>query len=195
MIALVAGGAVALLAVNQFVLSPLFARGARVDKDLQQATLALDQANGLFANDPRMKARWQEMVAAGLTSDASEAESRALQSLSGWAKDVGLGPPSSLKPERREDGKPFQRVTLRASGTGSMETVGEFLWRIQTADIPIRVTDLALTTNTEGTDELTMEVGVSTICLAPEPPKKGAGGAPAAPPRPTPTPAGRGGVR
>lgn len=169
MIALVTLGAVALLAVNSLVLTPLAERRDRVDAEAESARLELERANRLFSNGRRVNERWQEMLGAGLTSDASDAEARALAALSTWAREAGLGPPTSLRPERREVGEQFQTITLRATGTGSMENISDFLRRIQSADLPLRVTDMQLTTRTEGSDELSLQLGVSTICLAPEP--------------------------
>lgn len=197
-IALAAGGALALLVVNYFFLSPLSARSERVDEQITKATLDMQHADAVFANGRRMNRQWSEMLDAGLTSDASAAESQALHAVRDWAQRAEIGSPSSLKPERRETRGRFQQITLRATGTGSMESVGELLHAIETADIPIRVTDLQITSRKEGTDELSLQLGVSTICLAPDPPKTapGRGGLPPRPPAGRPAaPAAREGSR
>ena len=49
-----------------------------------------------------------------------------------------------------------------------MAQIGKFMYRIQTAGSPVRVSDLTVSSRKEGNDDLTFVVGVSTIFLAPE---------------------------
>ena len=76
---------------------------------------------------------------------------------------------SSLKPERTEKEKDFFKITFRATGGGSMAQVGRFLWRIETAQVPVRVTDVTITSRKPGTDDLAVQLGIATSYLAPEP--------------------------
>lgn len=161
-------GVLALLALDRVALSPLFARSQRVDDELSNTQVELERAQQLFANGPRMNQRWHSMVVAGLKSDVTESESQALRALHDWAQDAGLTL-LSLQPDRVERARKqqdFQQLTLRASGTGSMRAVSRFLWRVQTASIPLRVTDLQVGSRKEGTDDLTVTLAVSTLVLA-----------------------------
>ena len=173
-------GVIGLVVLYQYALTPLTERRDRLVSQTQAAEAEMARATQLFDNDRRMRVRWNDMVAAGLKPDPSAAESQALHALREWAQASGLSL-TSLKPERSERLKPsFQQVTLRATGIGPMRSVGEFLWRIQTADIPVRVTDLQVTSRKEGTDDLALHVGISTLSLDPGPQKPGARGVPRA---------------
>ena len=187
-ISLVTGGVLGFLALDYVALSPLLDRRSRVEAAESTATVAHARAEQLIDNAPRMNARWKSMIDAGLKSEVTEAESQALRALHDWAQDAGLTL-LSLQPDRvqraggsgaqQQQDKSFQHVTLRASGTGSMRSVSRFLWRVQTAEIPLRVTDLQVNARKEGADDLLLNVAVSTLVLSPEAPKKPAQPAPA----------------
>ena len=107
------------------------------------------------------------MVNGGLLKDASAAEIQVQHSLQDWAHEAEM-PLSSVKTERTEKEKDFYRVTIHATGNGTMSQIGHFLWRIQTAAVPVRVTDLQINTRKEGADDLSISLSVSTIALIPD---------------------------
>jgi hypothetical protein len=118
-----------------------------------------------------MNQRWREMIAAGMKPEVTESESQALRSLYDWAQSSGVSL-QSLQPDRLErplKQKEFRQVNLRASGTGSMNAVSRFLWRVQTASIPMRVTSLDMNSRKEGVDDLSVTLTVSTLVYAPPP--------------------------
>jgi hypothetical protein len=186
-IAFTTAGVLALLAVDRVAISPLFERRDRVDAEYDTATVQLQRADQLFANGPRMNARWHDMVQAGLKAEVTDAESQALHALHDWAADSGLSL-MSLQPDKVERAKKgqtdFQTLTLRASGTGSMRSISRFLYRVQTATIPLRVTDVQISSRKEGTDDLMLTLAVSTLVQMPQ--ATPAPGAPAGP-RPSPS--------
>ena len=49
-----------------------------------------------------------------------------------------------------------------------MSQVGRFLYRIQTATVPVRITDLTINSRKEGTDDLAVQLGIATIYLPPD---------------------------
>jgi hypothetical protein len=163
---------VALLALDRFVFTPLMERRTRVQNDITLAQLELDRATLLFNNSRTVNKRWGEMLDGGLKTDASPAESQVLQAVQEWAREAGLN--MSLKRERTDKANQFQQITLRAAANGNMSAVSRFLYRLQTARIPVRVTDILLSsTRKEGTDDLSLTLGISTIYLAPQEPRKG----------------------
>jgi hypothetical protein len=64
--------------------------------------------------------------------------------------------------------KAFLKLTARFTGSGGMEQVGRFLWQVQTSNIPVRITDMSISTRKENTDDLELAVGISTIYLSPD---------------------------
>lgn len=170
-IGIATGAVVTLLALDWFIFTPLLERRQRVQSEIELAQLELDRATLLFRNSRAVNKRWGEMLDSGVKTDASAAESQVLQAVHDWARESGLTM-SSIKRERTDRVKQFQQITLRAAANGNMSAASRFLYRVQTARVPVRITDLHISSSRkEGTDDLSLTLGISTIYLAPEPRK------------------------
>lgn len=173
-IAIATFAAVGILGLDHYVLTPLMAASDTLDTQLAQTQQQLDKTQRLFASSRRKGQAWSDMQKQGLRRrDSAEAESQVLNSMRDWAQEAGMSL-SSVKPERTEKEKEFQKSIFRATGTGGMAQISRFLWHIQTATIPIRINDLQISTRKEGTDDLTLQLGVSTIYLPNEKEKESA---------------------
>jgi Tfp pilus assembly protein PilO len=180
-IGLAAAAAVGLLVLDHFILEPIMRAREAVDADIaaQEATLA---RNDRVIRERRRNMRvWADMLKSGLVRrDAAEAENEVLKELREWARESRMNL-SSIKPERLEKEKEFQKATIRVTGTGEMAQVARFLWHVQTASIPVQINEMQLNTRKEGTDDLTLQLTLSSIHLASETEGRGQ---PATAPRP-----------
>ena len=177
---------VALLVLDRVFVTPLLARNTDLKKRLELATTERKEADLTIRRSQAAGKKWKEMAGTQLKADATTTESQALNSIYDWARNSGLSL-TSVSPEgqpQRE--KEFMRVTFRATGTGTMRQVGTFLYGIQSASIPVKVTDVQLNSKKEGMDELAIQLGISTVYLAPEDknPKPAAAGIGAGRPNP-----------
>lgn len=161
---------VGFLALDQLLLTPLFDRREVIQAQTTQRLEELARANALFTNRARLNRKWIEMTGTSLQTDGSTAESQIISGVGDWAREAGLNL-SSVKPERAEKEKQFQKITFRANATGNMAAISRFMWRLQTSKVPIRVIDLSITTRRDGVDDLSLDVGMSTLYLPPEQPK------------------------
>jgi hypothetical protein len=166
MIAYVTGGAIGLFALNYIAVEPLMAHRDQLTSKVTQARTDLANAHNTVERGKLMNKKWTEMTKAGLGSDTSTAEAKAQNALNAFADDSRLSLTSN-KPERTERVKQLHQITIRVSAQGSLASIGRFLYRIQTSEIPARVTDFQLNARKEGADDLTLTLGVSTIALAP----------------------------
>ena len=165
-IGLLTAGVLAVLALDKLVLTPLMQRGADATAALEIATAEQEAATMLIDNRGRMERRWRTMLAGGIKADVPEAETYALESIRGFGEDAGVKF-NTLNPDRSETREHFQVVYVSTSCTGTMRQISEFLWRVQTTQIPMRVTFMQVSSRRPGTDDLTLQLGVSTLCLAP----------------------------
>lgn len=173
---------IALLGVYHYVLTPLLDYRSKLESDLVVAQGKLKHDESLKQASSRLRARWADMLKAGMNADGPSAENQVLHSVRDWALEAGVSLPL-LKPERTdklEKQKEFRIKTFRVTGTGSMKAISRFLWRIQTAKLPVRITDMTLTPKKEGTDDLSLDLGLSTLYLSNEPEKAAAAQAPLA---------------
>jgi hypothetical protein len=157
-----------LLGVYQFVIDPLLVRKGELDEQVAARRTEIDQTNDLYDRSKRAGVVWSQMVTGGLRKDASEAESVVLHSVRDWAQEAGMNL-TGLTPARPEKDKDFFKITVRATATGKMADISRFLFKIQNSTIPIRVTELQINNHgKEGTDDLGVQLAISTVYLSPQ---------------------------
>jgi Tfp pilus assembly protein PilO len=164
LIIVVAATALAAAGLYYYVLTPLLDYRDALETQKQKALAELQRDTALLNHKREADPKWREMIAAGLKRDPAEAESQILHAVQDWSKETGLRL-TSLKPERLPDKKSLQEISFQAVGTGSMNAVSRFLWRIETAKVPLRVKELQLGARKEGTDDLTLQLRLSTLYL------------------------------
>lgn len=153
------------LTLDRVVLGPWLTR--RSARAAQTARFAADlvRARSQISHGRQSGPKWREMVAAGLKADPAEAESQVLHAIRDWAEESGLSL-SLLKPDRLTEKSRLPGIAFQASGAGNMKGVTRLLWRIQTAAIPIKVTELQINARKEGADDLTFQFRLSTVYAA-----------------------------
>jgi len=162
-----------------YVLTPLDDSRKALEDRKEGLLNELERARTLLARKREIEPKWKQMTAGGLKSDPTEAESLILHAVQDWAREAGLKL-ASLKPERLLEKKSLHEISFKATGTGSMNAVTKFLWQLETAKVPVRVKDLQLGTRKEGTDDLTLQLRLSTLYQLVQPPAPSDAGTPAA---------------
>ncbi|MGD1001549.1 MAG: hypothetical protein ABSA67_12730 [Candidatus Brocadiia bacterium] len=158
-IALTTLAAVAILVLDQLVFEPVRAQFAQLSADDEHYTKMLTDANRLFMNRKATEARWNQMVADGLKSDAAEMEAALDRAVYEWAQASGLTL-KSCTPERTMQ-KERPEVVLYVVGNGNMNAVAHFLYRAQTSRLPVQPEDLEIGSRREATDDLTLTLHIS----------------------------------
>ena len=165
-IGVIAGLVLALLALDKLMISPLLDQRAALAAQINVAEGDLSKATGTIDNSVRANNNWAAL-APNVRKDASEAESQILHNVRDWAAEAGVNL-ASLNPQRAEREKDFFKLTFRATASGNMGQVGRFLYKIQNASMPARITDLSISNHAkEGVDDLSLSVTIATIYLAP----------------------------
>lgn len=166
-IATLTGIVVGALVLYQFVIDPKLVQIAALDDQIDTASTDLEQAERLFGMSRSANRRLAEMAGSGLRRTDAAAESELLNRTREWAQEAGIAG-WGIKRERTEKERDFNKITFRANGTGGMRQIGQFLYRLQTADIPVRVADLTINSRKDGTDDLAIVLSISTIYLSPD---------------------------
>jgi multidrug efflux pump subunit AcrA (membrane-fusion protein) len=171
-IGIIAGIVIGLAVFDQLLLSPLLARldSATQRVDLAEAQLA--KARATFSTRTKAERRWRDVAGKSLMSDASAAQSQLLNRVREWAQVANLKL-SALTPERTDKESGFEKITIRATAEGGMSQVSRFLFYVQTGDIPVKMNEVTLASRKDGTDDLSLQVSISTIYEKPEAKKPG----------------------
>jgi hypothetical protein len=154
--------ALGVLALDRFGLSVLLDRRAAAAARRNSLASELSQAQGLMAHHRLLAPRWEEMTRSGLKDDSGDAESQVLHAIRDWAEEAKLSL-SLLRPERLTAKTRLPGIAFQAAGTGTMGGLSRLLWRIQSASIPIKVTEVQVSTRKEGTDDLSFQLRLSTV--------------------------------
>jgi hypothetical protein len=155
-----------ILVLDQFIVSPAMERIDKLNADIARADQELRNAQQLFTSSRRANRDWKVIAGDAMAHGGGDPESRVLNSVREWAQDEGMRLPSVI-PQPAQVEKGFNKTVFRATGSGNLSQVGRFLHRVQTASMPLRITDLQITSK-DGTDELSVNFGIATISPAPE---------------------------
>ncbi|MFH1731061.1 MAG: hypothetical protein ABIF82_05335 [Planctomycetota bacterium] len=159
--------ALGVLALDRLALSPLLEHRSAIEAQRASLSAELARARTLMAHRSEMDPRWREMVRAGMKSDPAEAESQVLHAIRDWAEEAGLVL-LLLKPDRLTEKPRLPEIVFQAAGTGNMRGVVRLLWRIQTAAIPVKATEMQISARKDGLDDLSFQLRISTV-YAPSP--------------------------
>jgi hypothetical protein len=167
MIVIAAISAVALLVLDQVALSPILAKLDQLRSDEKLYSEKLRDASLLFQRRKATEARWNQMVADGLKSDAADTEDALDHAAYEWAQASGLTL-KSCTPERttqreRSEEIPHGEVVLYVVGAGDMSAVAHFLYAAQTSKLPVRPEDVEISSRREAADDLTMTLHISGL--------------------------------
>jgi hypothetical protein len=169
-IALGVGIAVSLWVLDSVLITPYLSERQTLATQLNDANQKLSDATVLFARRQRLQNIWADMQKGGLKSDPSEADSQAQHAVLDWFDRSGVYL-ALLKsdPHVSVEGK-FQVIKYHIQGEGQLWQISQLLWAMETATIPVRVDDLTIKPRgREGTNPLSVELGISTLSITPVP--------------------------
>jgi len=166
--------AVALFVLDRYFLTAMLESHSQAVVNKKRLQDDMDHSSGLLARREQIEQRWQSVLDYGLKKDPTEAESQLLHALGDWSAEAGLAL-SSLRPERATSPVPLESKTDKSDlweincyivGRGPLASVSRFLWLAETAQMPIKLSSVQLRTREDGTDDLTLQVQLSTLYLA-----------------------------
>jgi len=167
---ILAGAGLALLAADRLVIEPLRRQGNAALADRNKKLAELQRIQRVQDDARQARPKWAGMIQNGLKADPDNAEALVQHAMLAWTREAGVSQ-TLLKPDRLTAKSRLPAIEFQFTGTGSMAGLGLLLHRIQTATIPIRVTDLQITSRKEGSDELSVQMKLSTLYA---PPRAGA---------------------
>ncbi len=148
-------------AVNAAVITPLGRMRRQTTNEKLELESQLSQAQNTFDRRKLLERKWKGLLSEGMQSDA-DAESRIARALNEWSRQTGLAL-SSMKPERTVTDKGMNEVVFVIAGEGSLEGVASFLYRVETAELPVKVTSMQLGSSSESGNSMSLQLRLSAI--------------------------------
>ena len=150
------------LLLDQYALTPLMEQQDALHVERDKIIADMDRGRKLLAEKKQLAPKWTSMTSSGLKSDPAEAEGDVLHALRDWAKSANFTL-SSVKPDRPESKEQLKEIHVQATGTGSMNDVAKFLLKMQNATFPLKLTEFQLGTRNNTTNELALQIKISTL--------------------------------
>jgi hypothetical protein len=164
-IAIGVGATFALYAVDQLAIVPYFTTRSELIANTNKETSKKNDVDLLLKRQTGLKPKWKEIIDAGLTSDESDAQLQALTVVLDWAHSSGVNL-TETKIERTSDapGLPFEIISFQMVGIGSTPSMARFLMSFETTKLPVRIVETKIEPQKEGTDDLKIQLTISTLC-------------------------------
>lgn len=158
---------ITILVVDRYALSPFLDIRAQ-DRVLKQQLLGeMEQAAILFQRRELMERKWQNIMAKGLQGDVSQTESSVLHAVRDWSRKGGVTL-SSVKPDQVNGDGNLHEINFLVAGTGSMSSIGRFIWYAETTSLAVRVKDIQVGSRREDGEEMSLQLRFSAIYFTPE---------------------------
>ncbi len=157
----------ALFALDRLALSPYLEMRDDLIHQLDSAANDLTQAHHILQLQDQLRPLSRAMSSA-LTADPSAVESRLLHLLHEWQQTAGVAN-ASFGRLRSTESHGFTCLTFDISATGGMAPIAALLYRIETPAIPLRIDQIHITPKRDGTDDLQLNLSLSTLCRAASP--------------------------
>ncbi len=167
LIALVTLLVVGAFALDGLILSPGWRALQATESRKQELKAQVLEAQNLFERRGMLERKWKTMLSDGLRNDA-EAESRLARAMDEWASDTRLTL-TSVKPDRIAGNKGLQEMTFMVAGKGRLDAVARFLYKVETAEMPIKVKDMQLGSAGESGDSMSLQLTLSALYLGAAP--------------------------
>jgi hypothetical protein len=156
------------LLAYQYVWDPFWAAERKAADDLNHANEQLARADRLFKRERDLKHVWNDMIAGGLSGSADAAISQAMNAVNAWMQRTRVST-IGLKPERTTTENKFLVSSFHLEGGGNMASISRLINALETADIPVRINELQIRPQKrEGTDDLKVDMSVSTLSIQPD---------------------------
>ena len=169
---IIAGALIGVLLLYYVVIGPYFKNRREIAADIEKYNAELTNADVLAKRQVQMRKIEKALIAGGLENSPNEAQSQLGNNLADWAQEAGVNviqlnlativsQPAKNSPEAK-----FHQIGFHLTGTGPLSTLSRLLWRLETASMPIRVSDIQIQPRNgkEGQDDLQFTLSVSTLC-------------------------------
>jgi Tfp pilus assembly protein PilO len=164
---ILAGAAVALLLLDSLVLTPLTKAWQSRRAEIARLEKNVTEGRGILARADRTRALWAEMQTQALPKDPSKSEQELITAFDRWGRssNIELG---SIKPQwKRGATSRYSQLECRVDATGTLATLGRFLYEVEKSPLALRVDSIELTARDESGNKLTLGLLVSGLRLSP----------------------------
>jgi hypothetical protein len=163
-------GVLVLFGLDYWVVQPYLDDRATLVENISKTQTDIQDAHRLFNTERLEQPKWKTMVEAanGLKSERYAAESQAENTVLQWANGLGVNINNLTTEGVPKVENKFLVINFHATGLGSMQAISRMLNSLEIGQVPIRISDIQINSRREGTDDLQIQMLISTLCLRPD---------------------------
>lgn len=167
LLAIVAGGAVALLILDRVAITPLTALWQRHAAETAQLEKSIAAGASLIDREAQLRRTWTEMESGALPKDPAQAERDVISALDHWGRDSGIEI-GTIKPQwKRGATERYSLLECRIDATGAYASLARFLYEVEKSPLALRLEALDLSARDDTGQKLALSLVVTGLRLAP----------------------------
>ncbi len=167
LLAIVAGGAVALYAADALLLTPLSnsykARATRIAELRKQ----VDNGRALVQREQSLRGRWDQMRRNSLPNNSSAAEQQVLKGFDRWAQESRVSI-LSISPQWKHDSDDFMTLECRIEASGDLPRLSRFLYELERDPMALKLQMVELSARDADGQQMSLGLQVSALVLTPQ---------------------------
>lgn len=163
---IVAGVAFGLLLGDALVFSPLVKFWKSRSTQIVELRKKVKDGDALLRRDAAIQSRWSEMQANTLSNSPSMAEQQVLAAFDKWSQDARISV-NSITPQWKRDDDKYQTLECRVDASGSVGTLGRFLFNIEKDPMALKIESLEITSRDKDGQQLSLGLQISGLVLSP----------------------------
>ena len=165
--------------LDTFVIEPAIHSWSEQGERIAALQKKVDNGRKLLEREKIIRGRWADMQRANLSDDNSVAGGDILNAVNRWKLASGIGL-SSFNPQWQEhEDLGYDENECRAVATGGQVEIGQFLYALETDDIPVSLEECEIATRDAKGQQLTLTARFSFARLTATDGNSNNGGRPA----------------
>jgi hypothetical protein len=157
-IGLITIGVILILLLDRFLLTPYLKKREELILEKENLVVELKNSRKTLSQWKDISPNWENLT----NIKGEDSEYGVINALRKWAEESGASI-SLLKPEGENKKSKLNEQIYQVVGTGSMRSISEFLWRMESSQLPLKIKNLQLAVRREGIDDLTLQVRVGEL--------------------------------
>lgn len=165
-LALLAILAVALLASDKLVLTPLTRLWKERARQITELRKKVEEGAQLRQRQQVLRSRWEQMRTNSLPDSPSQAEQQLLAAFDRWSQESRISI-TSISPQWKQE-EDFMTLQCRVDASGNIATLSRFLYDIEKDPLALRLETVEITSRDNEGQQLTLGLQLSGLVLTPE---------------------------
>ncbi len=167
LLAIIAIGAIAFLAIDRLVIRPLQNSWTQRSSRLVDLKQSVTRGAYLLERQDIIHTRWERMRSQTLPAQPSTAQDLVLKSFDRWAKESGASI-GSIRPQWKGTEPEYALLECRADASGDLASIARFLYELEKDPLALKVDLLEMTSNDNNGKQITLVLQVSGLLLTPQ---------------------------